>query len=146
MRIERERDNKIECEYLRLLQRAEKGHEWWGAFSDEVKFDFEMDAVVILSNRFISSSVEIAEWITNVKKSRGHNRVFTIVDSPLPNWPKELSIVNVGEEVMKNIIQFSKLVEFTKFIYPIIFEEPFGNLNMLGKEATFSDYLNGVAK
>ncbi len=137
---------KLEKEYSRLQQLADSGYEWWNTFSSKVKFDSQVDVIVIISSRFIDYYVEIVEWILSVKKNRGHDRVFMIVDTHIARRDKELHIVEVDKYTMKSIIQLCKLAGFTRYIYPVIFEDPFGNLNMLGKEAKFIDYLNGVAK
>lgn len=124
---------------------ALKGREYWLHLKEKYGIKNE-DGLILCTEEDSRWLEEIAKWLPSFARRKHFSQTIFLSTVSLPVIPEKdgifLECAVISGEWMKCLLKYYRLTQFTRYIYAISLEQPFGNDHMIGhKGITIQNWL-----
>jgi len=124
---------------------ALKGREYWMRLKEKYSFKSE-DCLILCAVEDSDWLQEVEKWVPAFAERKHFSQTIFLSTVRLPALPERegifLECIVIEKEQMKCLLKYYRLTQFTRYIYAIALEQPFGNAHMIGhKGITIQDWL-----
>ena len=128
----------------KVYEEAVRGREIWIKFKEKYRFNPEEILLVIYDLKKSKYVEEVNEYLKELVAKKEYKQIYLFACSNIIGPDVDVVEVMLSEDEMKCIQSYCRLIKFAPHIRPIIYREPFGNLNMIDyKGITIKEYLRG---
>ena len=128
----------------KAYEEAVKGRALWIKVKEMYEVEPEKSLLVIYDMRESQYLREVNEYLEKLVAKGEYKKIYLFSCSTIIESNMDIVEIILSEEEMECIQSYCRLVKFAPHIRPIIYREPFGNLNMIDyKGITINEYLRG---